>query len=165
MAAATVSVGAAGAASGASLQQKLTVPGSQLFGFSAALDGDTMFVGDPADANGAGAAYASPARVTTAPYTAAKHWLGGLTKVMAPELVPDSGMCSCTEPPVRIAAVTGGIVLRPAVDQTPRTRRRERSLRSRPGALRVQQRAPGQLSADGWAVAAGRALTVARTCR
>jgi FG-GAP repeat len=45
------------ASGAAALQQKLTVAGSALLGFSVAVDGNTLVLGDPADANGTGAVY------------------------------------------------------------------------------------------------------------
>ncbi len=55
--AAALLLSAADAASAGALQQKLVVPGSQLFGLSVAVDGDTLVVGDPSDANGKGAVF------------------------------------------------------------------------------------------------------------
>lgn len=47
----------ANASGAAALQQKLTVAGSGLLGFSVAVDGNTLVLGDPIDANGTGAVY------------------------------------------------------------------------------------------------------------
>src|SRR5947209_16892690 len=47
----------ANASGAAALQQKLTVAGSGLLGFSVAVEGNTLVLGNPADANGTGAVY------------------------------------------------------------------------------------------------------------